>query len=81
MQCHYWPDWARFLERRGLTTLACVLMEQARPLFPIAAQMMVLGFPLLKGITLGDHLSELAMMLDDEEQLAQFADYLRGAEV
>ncbi len=60
----------------GLKPLAYVTMAAARPLLPIAAQMMAVGYPLIKALNMDGHYSALIRMLDDEETAEQFRDYL-----
>jgi hypothetical protein len=70
-----------FLERWGLKSLACEVMDHARPLFPLAAQMMMVGLPLFKSAPFGKDYAALMDTLGDEEHLVLFSDYLqeRGA--
>ncbi len=70
--------WAEFLERWGLRSLACEMMDHARPLFPLAAQALVLGLPLFKSTTFSPHYQALLDTLSDEERVAQFYQYLQG---
>ncbi len=80
MKCMVWQAWAAFLERWGLKPLACVLMEHARPIFPLAAQMMLIGAPLFKGVRFGGHYDALIDLLADEGCLLSFSELLQEAE-
>lgn len=77
MQHTYWPEWENYLTQRGLKPLACILLSQARALFPLAAQVMVLGLPLFKGSSNGPQFASLLNTLGDEDRIQQFADYLQ----
>jgi len=77
MQCIVWQEWAAFLKHWGLKPLAVVMMEHARPLFPLAAQMMLLGTPLFRGVRFGAHYDALIEMLGDEDCIASFSEYLQ----
>ena len=77
MQRSYWPEWKNFLSQRGLKPLACTLLSQARALFPLAAQVMVLGLPFVKGYSSDSQFVSLLDTLGDEEHIRQFADYLQ----
>jgi hypothetical protein len=73
----YWPDWEKFLARYGMKSLASALLSHARPLLPIATQVMFLGLPLFKGISGGSQYAALLDTLGDEDQIRQFSDYLQ----
>jgi hypothetical protein len=60
---------------------ACMLLESNTSLIPIAGQLMSLGMPIFRAAALGASYGALIDMLGDEDQLRQFADYLRGGEV
>lgn len=77
MECTYWPDYEKFLARWGMKSLTCALLDRAQPLFPLAAQMMVLGLPLVKGLPLGVKYAALLDTLGDEGTLRQFSDFLQ----
>jgi hypothetical protein len=78
MQNSYWSDWENFLSRWGLKSTAQVLIAQARPLFPLMAQFMILGLPLFNSLTLGHQYSALINTLGNEEEIRQFSDFLTG---
>jgi len=77
MQRTYWPEWEHFLTQRGLKPLACILLSNARALFPLAAQVLVVGLPIFKGLPSGPQFVSLLDTLGDEDHLQQFADYLQ----
>lgn len=78
MQCKAWQEWAAFLEHWGLKSLAVAMMEHARPLFPLAAQMMFLGTPLFKGVRFGAHYDALIALMGDEARIVSFCEYLQA---
>lgn len=77
MQRNYWPEWKYFLSQRGLNPLAYNLLLKARALFPLAAQVMVLGLPVFKGYSSSSQFAALLDTLGDEDNIQQFADYLQ----
>ena len=79
MQRTYWPSWKNFLERWGLRSTICRLVDVTRPLLPFAAQLMVVGLPIFKGMAGGHAYGALLNTLDDEDALGQFVDYLEEA--
>jgi len=79
MQRTYWSSWKNFLERWGLRSQVCRLLEFTHPLLPFAVQLMVMGQPIFKGMAAGQAYGALLNMLDDEEALGQFIDYLEEA--
>jgi hypothetical protein len=81
MQSIFWPDWAKILEQWGLTSLACIVLDRARPLLLILSQFLLLGLPLLKGLSMGAHVSALAETLGHEESLVRFSAYLQEEQV
>ncbi len=81
MKSNDWKSWGVFLERWGLRSLVCEMMDHARPLFPFAAQVMVLGLPLFKGSPFGAQYQGLIDMLGDEDHVALFSKYLQGGGV
>lgn len=80
MQRKYWSDLAKFFDRWRLTPLACILLEDAQPLMPIASQLILVGLPLFQGLSLSKPVAELADILGDKEQTVRFFGYLRGGE-
>lgn len=77
MQHAYWFKWDSFLSRWGLKSLTCILLDTARPLLPLFAQVMVLGSPLMKGISTAAGYEALVDLLDDEASVSQFADFIK----
>lgn len=81
MQRAYWSKWEKLLTQWGLKPLVCELLSCASPLFQLTAQMMVLGLPMFKGIPFGRQYTALLNVLEDDESIRQFSDYLRGVGV
>lgn len=77
MQRSYWPEWENYLSQRGLKPLACTLLSQAPALFPLVAQVMVLGLPLFKGLSSGPQFVSLLDTLGDEDHIQQFVNFLQ----
>ncbi len=77
MQSVFWPDWAKILEQWGVKSLACIILDRARPLLLILSQFLLLGLPLFKGFSLSAHLYALADTLGHEESLVRFSVYLQ----
>jgi hypothetical protein len=75
MQPSEWQVWADSLERWGLQKTACVLVEQARPLLPLVAQVMLVGKPLFDTGSDGQYSALMALMMD-EDQLSRFGHFL-----
>ncbi len=71
-----WPAWAAVLRRWGVDGAAAVLVESAGPLNVLLAQILYLGQPLVPGASA----AAVARLLDDPQQAAQFAAYLREEE-
>jgi hypothetical protein len=76
MQSVFWPDWAKILEQRGLRSLACIVLDRARPLFVMLAQVLLVATPLLRGLSAAPQLSALAETLGDADALSRFTAYL-----
>ncbi|MDY6866404.1 MAG: hypothetical protein SVT56_00625 [Chloroflexota bacterium] len=74
-------SWGLFLERWGLKSWACEMMDHAASLFPFTAQVMVLGLPLFKDSPFGAQYQGLIDMLGDEDHVALFSKYLQGGGV
>ena len=60
--------WARRIEAAGLTPVAVPLLEIIRPLGFLAGQLLLLGEPLLMGLTSRDDVRGTAAWLEDPEQ-------------
>lgn len=63
--------------RWGLQDLLATLIEGLGPLTIIGAQIVYIGKPLLDGLLPCDHIQALSELLEDRDQAARFADYLR----
>jgi hypothetical protein len=77
MQPSEWQVWADSLKRWGLQKMACVLVEQARPLLPLVAQLMMVGTPLFGNAGSNGQYAALVAMMMDEDQLLHFSHFLR----
>lgn len=75
-----WPVWAEALRRWKLDGAAAALVEGAGPLSVLLAQMMYIGQPLVQAAAPGAGFPALARLLDDPQQAARFAAYLREEE-
>ncbi|MFN2302978.1 MAG: hypothetical protein ACK2TV_04525 [Anaerolineales bacterium] len=78
MENCYWTEWERFLAHRQMKSFACSFLAQTRPLLPILAQFMVIGFPIFKALPLGGMYSALMDTFGDEDTLVRFTRYLEG---
>jgi hypothetical protein len=74
-----WPAWAGYLHQHRLGGFAAEVSELAGPLAIIGAQLLYLGQPLLRQALPEQHLQALALLLEDQNELKQFACYLREA--
>jgi hypothetical protein len=72
-----WPDWARILQRWGMQNLASFFLEAGGPVNVLAAQVIYLGQPFLKGVAPSNNLRALAALLEDQDAARQFAVFLR----
>ena len=79
MQRAYWPTWKEFLEKWGLVSPTCVVMDITQPLLPFISQMMVLGMPLFRSVALGQSYGSLLALLGDADEQKQFLTYLQEA--
>lgn len=75
-----WPVWAAALRRWKLDGAAAALVEGAGPLSLLLAQLMYIGQPLVQAAAPGAGFPALARLLDNPQQAAQFAAYLREEE-
>lgn len=75
-----WPVWAAALRRWRLDGAAAALVEGAGPLSMLLAQLMYIGQPLAQATGPGASYAALARLLDNPQQAAQFAAYLREEE-
>ena len=74
---HIWRTWVDIIHRWGLQNLLASLIEGLGPLTIIGAQMIYIGQPMLNGILPGDQMQALSELLEDRDQAARFAAYLR----
>ena len=72
-----WPEWAGFLHRCGLESLAAAALDAAGPLNVIGAQLLYAGKPFLGQSLPEGHLLALAGLLEDSTESKSFAAYLR----
>lgn len=57
--------------------LVAYLLEAAGPLTVIAAQLIYIGQPILRGLVPEKHLVVLSALLEDDVQRAAFVNYIR----
>ncbi len=77
MQSTYWSDWKSRLARWGLRSTACVVLDHTAPLIPFAAQIMLIGWPVVRGFSLEKQYGALIATLEDDQQRQQFRAYLQ----
>ncbi len=65
--------WSARLQRWGLDDIAPIFSEVLRPFGAIGGQLLTLASPLLTTFINDDRLDQLIEMLDDPDQLEQFA--------
>ena len=70
----YWSAWAERLQHLKLDTFAAWLLEAAGPFALLSAQALYFFRPFIPG----DQISDLASMLEEEEEVYAFVRYLRG---
>jgi hypothetical protein len=69
----YWPAWAERLQRWKLTAFAAWLLEAGGPLTLLSAQALYFANPFVSG----KQIEVLAQMLEEDEEVHAFANYLR----
>lgn len=72
-----WQGWADRLHQWGLGEVAAALLEAAMPLNLVAAQIVYIGQPMLRGIIPADNIDALANLLEDPEETSTFVANLR----
>lgn len=65
------------MHRWGVEDLVAYLLEAAGPLTVIAAQLIYIGQPILRGLVPEKHLVVLSALLEDDVQRAAFVNYIR----
>jgi hypothetical protein len=73
-----WARWAALLHRWGLRGFAATLLESGGAFSTLAAQSLYISQPLLDTWLPRRGLHSLAQTLEDPQQSAAFAAYLRG---
>ncbi|MBN1371865.1 MAG: hypothetical protein JW987_07980 [Anaerolineaceae bacterium] len=73
----YWPDWARFLHKRGWGEMVAALLEASGPLTIFLAQAMYIGQPFIQGSVPSAKLEALTRLFEDQDEGRSFASYLR----
>lgn len=68
-----WRAWGGNLRRRHLDGVAAALLEAGAPLALVCSQLLLVGRPLF-----GEVASQLAAILESEQETAAFRDYLIG---
>ncbi len=72
-----WPAWSGFLRKYGLENFAAFLLEAAGPLSIVGAQLLHFTGPFLPKALNGNQQDALADLLEDHQEAAAFAAYLR----
>lgn len=66
------------MHRWGVEDLVAYLLEAAGPLAIIAAQMIYIGQPIVRGLVPERHLVVLTGLLEDDTQRDAFVNYIRN---
>ena len=69
----FWPAWAEHLHTWKLDALAAWLLEAGGPFTLLGAQALYFAGPFLGG----EQIENLARMLEEDEEVLAFANYLR----
>jgi predicted dehydrogenase len=69
----YWPAWAERLQHWKLTAFAAWLLEAGGPLTLLGSQALYFARPFFGG----DQVEALARILEEDEDVLAFANYLR----
>ena len=73
----FWPEWAQFIQKFGLTELVAALLEAAGPFSILAAQAVYSARPFVgQGIS-ANRLQALANLFEDQEESRSFAAFIR----
>jgi hypothetical protein len=73
----FWPEWAHFLQQRGLSDLAAGLFTAAAPLHLLLAQLVFAGEPFLKHMMPEEHVRALESLFEDQSEGRSFAAFIR----
>ena len=73
----FWPEWARILQRWGVSDLAALLLDAAGPLNIILAQAVHAGRPFLGQNIPDERIQALASLFENQEESRSFAAFLR----
>lgn len=73
----YWHQWAQYLQRNHLIGLFRFLLEASGPIRIIAAQSLWMTQPFFQNSII----SQLAAVLEDQEQSKAFLDYVNNKEL
>jgi hypothetical protein len=68
-----WRAWGDDIRRRHLDGVTLALLDSAAPLVLVSSQLLHIGRPLL-----GESATQLAMLLESEQETAAFREYLLG---
>ena len=72
-----WQSWIDQIHKWGIGEFTATFLEASEPLNLLAAQILFMGQPLLKGTRAEDDLLALAHMLEDPDETISFAANLR----
>ena len=73
----FWPEWAHFLHRWGLSDLAALLLDAAGPLNILLAQAVHAGRPFFGRNSPDERMQALASLFENQEESRSFAAFLR----
>jgi len=72
-----WKIWASFLQHWGISKYVAIILDTVKPLNIIGAQIMHIGYPLLKSVIPEVHLRSMVELLEDQNKLSCFTEILR----
>ena len=72
-----WKTWAARLHQWGLGEVTASILEATAPLNLVAAQLVYIGQPVLRGVLRTENLNALAIMLEDPRETHTFVSHLR----
>jgi hypothetical protein len=73
----FWPEWAHFLHRTGLSDVTAELLEAAGPVNLVLAQFVYMGQPVLQQMFDPQRIEALVGLFEDQDESRSFAAFLR----
>jgi hypothetical protein len=73
----FWPDWAHFLRRLGMSEIVAALLSSAGPLNLFLAQVLYAGRPFFGRADTGERFDALVHLFENQEEIRSFAAYIR----